>query len=298
MQIPIVQERIDLSLRATISSALKISLDSESDDAVRVELSGSVPTAEDSLPSGANDGYLSQFFKYVGKLAEKLQSRIGELNSAALTESQRTAIQQEIQTLQEEFRSLKGGPGFSGLREQVAAYCGAAGSTTAAQSFSAFSLGTDFVNLLRGGFTSNLNRLEAALAEISSIAPEALSDGAAVSRLAELAHSARAALQAPVADNSTAAAADSTVDQLRIVVPKMTSAQYVDGSDVALSVKGYQGRDLIKAAVLKAVDDPQLASYIAIEPPNRSGEEQERLKKEDEQKRLQRIVEPPLSIYA
>lgn len=296
MQVPLVRERLDLSVRSDFRSASRILAGSRDDDAVRVSLenTNALGTALQTPRAG---GYLDGFLKNISSLAERMRDTADRLAGDMPSGAQRAALTEDLTALQEEFGALTRSRDFQSLLQKSQAVAETlAGGAAPAQVAQALAgdgglFGDGYLNAVQGGYVSRLNSVNSVLSEIAGMTSDSLGSGAAIARLAELARSAQVALDVAPA----AAVHAETLEPAEIApvveLPQMVTYRYHNSKDMTLTLKGFSGRDLLKAAVLGAAD-AEHASYLALElpPPDKKESEEEHRTKTGREDRLKELA--------
>lgn len=309
MEVPLLQRRNQAFLtqypqRGVFSAnATGLTLIPSLKDAVRITISDEAKARAKAASEGEESTGDSTLSKGFGELAierlSELSQKMKEVSSQIETElgsSNKEALQGELSILKAEYENIRQSPELKRFLEITSLVRStlAAGTSPDVLERSLRSesglLGERFINAVRGGGGS-LGIIESSLASLVSTSLSELDskDTSVLSKIVSDVKSIKEALNGPVVSNGVIAqpVIESSVPQPIIINPDET--QYVVGSNLALTVKNFGGKNLIAMAVGVEGLDANDLFQLEIKAPKKEDDEE---KKDKEQNPLKPEPEP------
>lgn len=208
----------------------------------------------------------------IQQVTNRLQEIDEGLKSSFLTEDQRTALQSEQGALSAEYDRIIQGKDyqrFIEVSQSIQGILSSGGDPKAlykALRSERSVLGEDYLNLVGSYATSNIATVNNAFTRIGGITGDALVKDPSLARsVSDLVNTADTALTIPRLSSEAPIIKKEEAAKVTTELPQQSELQFVFSNEIAMSLQGYAGKDLLQAAVSGM--DPSTISQLVLHPP-------------------------------
>lgn len=231
-------------------------------------------------------GFLAGALNELGTLSERLTKLQSRLDSELLNEEQRKGLQGELKQVKDELGRIVDSEPFKKTMEVVGSLTALIqnGSVSRRSLSSATALlGDDFINLAASGSLASVQTISHGLDRLSTLAQN--------DNVADFTKSIKEESNKLLGLLSRAPAKKQVVQEEQkqesiklISPPELTQHSFESAGNLALSLRGYSGKDLLRAVAGGFVDNVESISQLIIEAPKKKDEEDDELEKVEKDK--------------
>lgn len=240
----------------------------QNSDAVKISLSGERGEASQAASLQASNavgsGVLPGALQELGRISDRIGALSADLASENITADRKSALEAERTALGTQYQSIINSSTFQSavaLAKDVRDTLNSGVDPNAlARSLngSRALLGDSYLNVINGGYYSNLQTIGSSLDTL--LIGDPLTSPEQASTLSSAAKGALAALSVNAPQQSAPATESVSSSLAVLVLPKLQELQFQSGGGVTVGLRGYSGADIITAAAAGLADGgaPQL----------------------------------------